>query len=252
MTCEPWPRMIALVDMNAFFASVEQRDNPFWRGRPVAITNGKQGSCIITCSYEARAYGIRTGMRLKEGLEKCPELIQAPTRPNCYADTSRGIMAALEDVSPDLEVFSVDEAFLDLSYCQDLYDNDPERIGRLIKQKVFESSGLLCSVGISSDRSTAKWAAKQQKPNGLTVIPPDEVAERLADVPVTDLCGISKGVGKFLAQFGVYRWRDGKTPSVLSADALVIPAKNSGSLAQGLDPSRNGEVPPRKAWDMAR
>ncbi|MBT8448467.1 MAG: DNA polymerase IV, partial [Gammaproteobacteria bacterium] len=182
--------------------------NPYWRGRPVAVTNGRQGSCIITCSYEARAFGIRTGMRLKDGLEKCPELIQAPTRPNRYADTSRAIMASLEDISPDIEVFSVDEAFLDLSHCQALYEHNPERVGNAIKQKVFEASGLLCSVGISGDRSTAKWAAKQQKPNGLTIVPPDEVAERLADVPVTDLCGINKGVGKFLAQYGVYRCGD--------------------------------------------
>jgi DNA polymerase-4 len=70
-----WPRAIVLVDMNAFFASIEQRDRPEWRGRPVAITNGRQGTCIITCSYEARAYGIKTGMRLKKARRLCPELI---------------------------------------------------------------------------------------------------------------------------------------------------------------------------------
>lgn len=244
MTQDHWQRMIALVDMNAFFASVEQRDNPYWRGRPVAVTNGRQGSCIITCSYEARAFGIRTGMRLKEGLEKCPELIQAPTRPNCYADTSRAIMASLEDISPDIEVFSVDEAFLDLSHCQALYDHDPKRVGNAIKQKVFEASGLLCSVGISGDRSTAKWAAKQQKPNGLTIVPPTEVAKRLADVPVTDLCGINKGVGKFLAQYGVYRCGDmAKLPISVMGRRYGNPGKKLWLMAQGLDPSSiNGEV----------
>ena len=86
-----WPRAIVLVDMNAFFASIEQRDHPEWRGRPVAITNGRQGTCIITCSYEARAYGIKTGMRLREARRLCPELIQCPAHPERYAATSAAI-----------------------------------------------------------------------------------------------------------------------------------------------------------------
>jgi DNA polymerase-4 len=234
----PWQRMIALVDMNAFFASVEQRDNPYWRGRPVAITNGDKGSCIITCSYEARAHGIKTGMRLRDGLKKCPTLLQVPTRPNAYADTSRAIMARLEDISPDIEIFSVDEAFLDLTHCQALYENDPYKVGRAIKQAVYQASGLLCSVGISGDRSTAKWAAKQQKPNGLTVIPPEQAAQHLASVPVTDLCGISKGIGKFLAQYGVYRCGDMRNiPISVMARRFGNPGRRLWLMAQGQDPA---------------
>jgi len=249
MTERPWQRMIVLVDMNAFFASVEQRDNPCWRGRPIAVTNGKKGSCIITCSYEARAYGIKTGMRLREGLKKCPELIQAPTRPNCYADTSRAIMKSLEDICPDIEVFSVDEAFLDMSHSLALYDSDPRRIGRAIKEAIFRASGLLCSVGISADRSTAKWAAKQQKPNGLTIVAPGQAATQLANVPVTDLCGINKGVGNFLAQFGVYRCADMiKIPISVLARRYGNPGRKLWLMAQGLDPSGiDNEVPPPKS-----
>jgi DNA polymerase-4 len=83
-----WSRAIILVDMNAFFASVEQRDKPEWRGRPVAITNGLQGTCIITCSYEARAQGVTTGMRLNQAYEKCPTLIRCPAHPERYAEVS--------------------------------------------------------------------------------------------------------------------------------------------------------------------
>ena len=101
-----WPRAIVLVDMNAFFASIEQRDRPEWRGRPVAITNGHQGTCIITCSYEARAYGIKTGMRLKQARQLCPELIQCPAHPERYAETSAAIMETLRDITPDIEIFS--------------------------------------------------------------------------------------------------------------------------------------------------
>ena len=234
----PWQRMIALVDMNAFFASVEQRDNPYWRGRPIAITNGDKGSCIITCSYEARAHGIKTGMRYREGLQKCPSLIRVPTRPNAYADTSRAIMARLEDISPDIEVFSVDEAFLDMTHCQALYENDPYKVGTAIKQAVYQASGLLCSVGVSGDRSTAKWAAKQQKPNGMTIIAPEDSADRLANVLVTDLCGINKGVGKFLAQYGVYRCGDmAKIPISVRGRRFGNPGKRLWLMAQGLDPA---------------
>ena len=128
-----WPCAIMLVDMNAFFASIEQHDHPEWRGRPVAITNGRQGSCIITCSYEARAYGIRTGMRLKKARRLCPELIQCPARPDRYAATSVAIMRALQDITPDIEVFSVDEAFLDVTHCQRLLGTPP-RMARMAKQ----------------------------------------------------------------------------------------------------------------------
>lgn len=202
-----WPRAIVLVDMNAFFASVEQRDKPEWRGRPVAVTNGLQGTCIITCSYEARSYGIKTGMRLKEARQKCPELIQCPADPERYAQTSSAIMSALESVTPDVEIFSVDEAFLDVTHCQKLLGN-PETIARLVKQTVYEASGLLCSLGISGDKTTAKHAAKQNKPNGLTVVPPWQARDYLYNVPVTELCGINKGIGGYLAERGVYTCGD--------------------------------------------
>ncbi|HID49251.1 MAG TPA: DNA polymerase IV, partial [Chromatiales bacterium] len=150
-----WPRAIILVDMNAFFASIEQRDHPEWRARPVAITNGLTGTCIITCSYEARARGIHTGMRLRRARELCPELIQCPARPERYAEVSARIMGSLLDITPDVEVFSVDEAFLDVSRCQKLL-GPPRDIARLVRRTVFEASGVPCSVGLSGDKTTAK------------------------------------------------------------------------------------------------
>src|SRR5699024_6029571 len=125
-----WPRMIALVDMNAFFASIEQLDNPVWRGRAVGVTNGERGTCIITCSYEARSYGIKTGTRLKEARRLCSHFIQAPARPRRYAAVSTAIMNALGTITPDIEIFSVDEAFLDLTHCQSLYGTNAHAIGR--------------------------------------------------------------------------------------------------------------------------
>jgi DNA polymerase-4 len=223
--------------MNAFFASIEQRDQSEWRGQPVAITNGLQGSCIITCSYEARAYGIKTGMRLKQARQLCPELIQCPAHPERYAATSTAIMDALQDITPDIEVFSVDEAFLDVTHCQRLLGTPPQ-IARLAKQKVFESSGILCSIGISGDKTTAKFAAKLNKPDGLTVIPPWEAAECLRDVPVTELCGIAEGIGRFLAGHGVYTCGEvKKLPISVLARRFGNPGRRIWYMCQGQDPA---------------
>ena len=231
-----WPRAIILVDMNAFFASVEQRDCPEWRGRPIAITNGQQGTCIITCSYEARAYGVRTGMRLKQARQLCPGLIQCPSNPKRYAETSTAIMEGLSEITPDLEVFSVDEAFLDVTHCQRLL-GPPERIARLAKRRVFEVSGLLCSAGLSGDKTTAKYAAKLNKPDGLTIIPPWEAEQRLKDVPVTELCGIANGIGGFLARHGVHVCGDMKQlPISVLARRFGNPGRRIWYMAQGMDP----------------
>jgi DNA polymerase-4 len=233
-----WPCAILLVDMNAFFASIEQRDHPEWRGRPVAITNGRQGSCIITCSYEARAYGIRTGMRLKMARQLCPELIQCPARPDRYAATSVTIMQALRDITPDIEVFSVDEAFLDVTRCQRLLGTPP-RMARIAKQKVCDTAKLLCSVGVSGDKTTAKFAAKLDKPDGLTIIPPWEAAAQLYNLPVTSLCGIAAGIGSFLKQHGVHTCGDmQRLPISVLARRFGNPGRRIWYMCQGQDPDK--------------
>jgi len=231
-----WERAIALVDMNCFFAAVEARDFPELRGRPVAVTNGMKGTCIITSSYEARAYGIKTGMRLKEALRLYPNLIRRPTRPHVYAEVSGKIMEAMNNVCPDIEIFSIDEAFIDLTPCQSLYGS-PVRIGKLLREAVYEASGLLCSIGISGDKTTAKYAAKLNKPNGFTVIPPWEARQQLAEAPVTELCGVARGIGLFLAERGVHVCGDmEKLPIGELARRFGNPGKRIWYMAQGLDP----------------
>lgn len=235
---KPWPRAIILVDMNAFFAAIEQLDHPTWRGQPLAITNGEQGTCIITCSYEARAYGIKTGMRLKEGKERCPHLIQVAARPARYAKVSQAIMKALTSVTPDVEVFSVDEAFLDVTHCQTLFGS-PEMMGKMARQKVFDASGLLCSIGVSGDKTTAKFAAKLQKPNGFTVIPPWEAKQRLKNVAVTELCGIADGIGNFLAARGVYTCGDmERLPISVLGKRFGNIGRRIWYMCQGADPEK--------------
>jgi DNA polymerase IV len=231
-----WPRAIVLVDMNAFFASVEQRDFPSLLGQPVAITNGMRGSCIITCSYEARAFGIRTGMRVREALRLCPHLVQRPARPKVYARVSRNIMHALADACPDIEVFSVDEAFLDVTSCQRYYGS-AEAAARQLKQAVYRASGLLCSLGLSGDKTTAKYAAKLHKPDGFTLIPPWDAKTALEHVAVTELCGIGKGIGRFLDEHGVHYCGDmEKLPISVLSRRFGNLGRRIWYMCQGADP----------------
>lgn len=231
-----WERAIVLVDMDAFFASIEQHDNHELRGRPIGITNGLTGTCFITCSYEARQYGIKTGTRIKQAKQLFPDVIQVPARPYRYAEVSTNIMAALRNITPDVEVFSVDEAFLDITHCQKIY-GDPANVGKLIKDIVYEAGGVTCSVGISGDKTTAKYAAKKDKPDGLVVVPPWESERYLSDVLVTDLCGIAKGIGKFLNDRGVYVCGDMKNlPISELGRRFGNPGRRIWYMAQGLDP----------------
>lgn len=231
-----WPRVIIHVDMNAFFAAVEQLDNPLYRGQPIGITNGEQGTCIITCSYEARAYGIKTGMRLPEALQRCPHLIKVASRPRRYTEISAAIMQALQSITPDIEIFSIDEAFLDVTRCQTLW-GPPEQIGLKVKKLIFEVSGLLCSVGVSHNKTMAKFASKLQKPNGFTVIPPQEAKARLKNIPVTELCGIAAGTGNFLARYGVYSCGD------ITRIPISILAKRFGNIGRRIWYMCQGEDP---------
>jgi DNA polymerase-4 len=145
-------------------------------------------------------------------------------------------MAALEEITPEVEVFSVDEAFLDVTRCQRLL-GPPEHIAELAKLMVFKAAGLQCSVGVSGDKTTAKYAAKLNKPDGLTVIPPWEAKARLRPVPVTELCGINKGIGRFLAERGVHVCGDmERLPIGVLAQRFGNPGRRIWYMAQGADP----------------
>jgi DNA polymerase IV len=232
----PWPRAIILVDMNAFFAAIEQLDFPELRGRPVAVTNGLTGTCIITCSYEARRFGVHTGMRIREARRLCQDLVQRPARPGRYAAVSTRIMEGLQDVTPDIEVFSVDEAFLDVTHCQRLW-GAPEVIARLVRDNVRVNSGLPCSIGVSGDKTTAKYAAKLVKPNGLTLIPPWDAGTRLRDVPVSELCGIGKGIAAWLARHGARTCGEvARLPISVLARRFGNPGRRIWYMCQGRDP----------------
>ena len=238
MTIKNWPRIIVLVDMNAFFASIEQARDPNLIGKPIGITNGIKGSCIITCSYEARAYGICTGMRVKEAKKLCPSFLRLPSNPILYAKISADIMNSLHEITPDIEVFSVDEAFLDMTYCKKIWDS-PESIAKKIKEKVFSVSGVHCSIGISGDKTTAKYAAKLHKPNGLTIISPWDAENTLKDISVLELCGINRGIGAFLAKRGIFTCGEvKKIPISVLGGRFGNPGRRIWYMCQGKDPEK--------------
>jgi len=223
-----WPRAILHIDMNAFFASVEQRDFPALRGRPVGVTNGEAGTTLITCSYEARERGVRTGMKIYDARRLCPGLVQRPARPQVYARESTRIMHALLDISPDVEVFSVDEAFLDVTHCQRLHGT-PEHMARMAQARIREvSGGLPCSVGVAGTKLTAKYASDVVKPNGITVIPPWAARERLKDVPAEKICGIGPRISAFLAGHGA------RTCGEVAALPLAVLARRYGVVGKHL------------------
>ncbi len=193
----PWNNCIALVDMIAFFPSCEQVDFPELVDKPIAVTNGDSGTTIISSSYEARAFGIKTGMRIQEALTLCPHLIKRASRPKRYAEISSKIINALRDITPDLEVFSIDECWMDLKPIISLYGGI-DNIAELIRDTVYKSSGgIRCSIGISEGKLTAKFVAGVNK-GKTTIVSSDHIKQYMSEYPVSKMCGIGPRMQEFL------------------------------------------------------
>ena len=230
-------KTIMHVDMNAFFAAVEQQSNPALRGRPIAVTGSEKRSIILTASYEARAFGVKTGMTRYEALARCPQLILVPTNNRLYTHVSTEIMALFHDYTPLVEVFSIDEAFLDISGSLKLFGG-AERIAYLIKSRIKARFGITCSVGIAPNKLLAKLASEQHKPDGLTIFRVEDVPGLLEKMPIEELCGIGRRLGQQLHGIGLF------TCGQLSRFPLAILRKKYGlvgdklhAMACGVDPS---------------
>ena len=195
-------RIILHIDMNAFFASVEQQSNPELRGKPIAVIGAAKRTIVTTCSYEARAFGVKTGMNSWEARKMCPELIFVIGNNRKYTYTSTLIFQIMRDFTPLVEVSSIDEAFLDVTGCLSLF-GPPQRIAGLIKGRIREQFGLTCSVGIAPNKLLAKLASDMQKPDGLTAIVKADIPRVLERVPIKDICGIGAKTQTKLAKFGI-------------------------------------------------
>jgi DNA polymerase IV len=164
------------VDMDAFYASVEQRDRPELRGKPV-IVGGTQGRGVVcAASYEARPFGVRSAMSITQARRLCPQAVFLPVRMGHYAEISRHIREIFHSFTPLVEPLSLDEAFLDVRGCEGLFGPAPE-IARQIKHRIRAETELIASVGVAPNKYLAKLASDVGKPDGFVVLPPDKVTE---------------------------------------------------------------------------
>ena len=184
-------RIILHIDMNAFFASVEQQANPELRGKPIAVIGSSGRTVITTASYEARKFGVKTGMAVWEAKRCCPQLTLVVGDNRKYTFTSSRIVEIMKEYTPLVEVFSIDEAWLDVTHSLSLFGS-PERIAFLIKARILHNFGITCSIGIAPNKLLAKLASDMQKPDGLTVILPENVQKTVEHLPAKELCGIGK------------------------------------------------------------
>ncbi|MBL9119293.1 MAG: DNA polymerase IV [Phycisphaerae bacterium] len=202
-----WPRTILHVDMDAFYASVEQLDNPALRGKPVLVGgNGRRG-VVGAASYEARKFGCRSAMPMGQARALCPQAIVTPPRFHRYRELSERLMEIIERYSPLVEPLSLDEAFADVTGSERLH-GDGVTIAKAIRSQVREELGLTCSVGVAPNKFVAKLGSDLQKPDGLSVLPPDGLAERLAPLAIERMWGVGPVTAKLLHQIGVRTFGD--------------------------------------------
>jgi len=197
-------RTILHADLDAFFAAVEQRDDPSLRGKPVIVGGGgpNDRGVVSTASYEARQYGIHSAMPLRTAGALCPQAIFVPVNGRKYAAVSRQVMAIFRRFSPLVEPLSIDEAFLDLTGTEGLFGSG-EAAARKLKQAVHDETELTASVGVASNRLVAKIASDLRKPDGLVVVPPGQEQAFLAPLPIERLWGVGASTRRALAEYGV-------------------------------------------------
>ena len=184
-----WSRIVAHADMDAFYAAVEQLDDPALRGRPVLVGPDSDRGVVLTASYEARVFGVGSALPVAHARRLCPDALIVPPRFGRYRALSSTIMGVFADFSPQVEPLSLDEAFLDMTGSEGLFGG-PRRMGRRLKAAVRAATGgLSVSVGLSGTKYVAKVASGFAKPDGLTVVPPGGAREWLAPLPVSRLWG---------------------------------------------------------------
>jgi DNA polymerase-4 len=196
-------RIIMHVDMNAFFASVEQQAAPALRGRPVLVSGDPEGRSVVSAaSYEARPFGVRAGMPLATARRLCPGAVIVRARHREYARVSQQILTILRQYSPLVEPYSIDEAFLDLTGCEKV-SGPPREAALGIKRDIHAATGLTCSIGIAPNRFLAKMASDLQKPDGLVVLESPDVPRLLWPLPVTRLFGVGEKTAGRLRSLGI-------------------------------------------------
>jgi DNA polymerase-4 len=218
-------RKIIHIDMDAFFASVEQRDNPELRGKPVAVGGGSARGVVAAASYEARKYGVRSAMPSVTARRRCPDLIFVKPRFDAYREVSHQIRSIFASYTPLIEPLSLDEAYLDVSH--DLKGiGVATRIAEEIRARIRAETGLTASAGVSYNKFLAKLASDQNKPDGLCVITPAKGLAFVASLPVKRFHGVGPKTAERMARLGI------ETGADLRAQSLAFLTHNFGSAGR--------------------
>jgi nucleotidyltransferase/DNA polymerase involved in DNA repair len=196
-------RAILHIDMDAFYASVEQRDDPALQGKPVIVGSGPHERGVVSAaSYEARKFGVHSAMPSRTAYKLCPKGVFVRPRMETYSAVSKQIMAILETFTPLIQPLSIDEAFLDVTGSTGLF-GDPATIARRIKHEIHAKTGLTASVGVAPNKFLAKLASDLNKPDGLTIITEENKVQMLAPLPVSKIWGVGKVTEKRLHELGL-------------------------------------------------
>ena len=227
------------VDMDAFYASVELRDRPELAGKPLIVGGTSGRSVVLSATYPARAFGVRSAMPMARAVRLCPQAVIIPPTHGLYGAVSREVMAIFRAITPQVEPLSLDEAFLDVSGALRRLGKSPAGIGELIRAQVAEL-GITCSVGVASSKFIAKMASRSCKPDGLLVVPADGVLDFLHPLPVAALWGVGKQTGESLARLGLRTVGDiAQTPiGALERGLGQAAAAHLSALAAGRDERR--------------
>jgi len=220
-------RKIIHVDMDAFYASVEQRDRPELNGRPVAVGGGSDRGVVAAASYEARRFGVRSAMASVKAKRLCPELVFVKPRFETYREVSRQIRAIFLSFTPHVEPLSLDEAYLDVT--DDIKGiGSATRIAEIIRARIKADTGLTASAGVSYNKFLAKLASDQNKPDGLCIVRPGEGAQFVAGLPVRRFHGVGPKGAEKMARLGI------ETGADLAAKDIAFLRANFGSMADYL------------------
>jgi DNA polymerase-4 len=230
-------RVILHIDMDAFYASVEQVDHPALKGKPVIVGGPSNRGVVCAASYEARKFGVRSAMPIFQAKQKCPNGIYLPVRMARYQEVSKKVMDILAGFSPLVEQVSVDEAYMDISGI-DRVLGSPKKTSLQIKQSIKKATSLTCSIGIAPNKFLAKIASDIEKPDGLTLIEPDEVLPFIATLPIRKVPGVGeKTVGR-LEEIGVHMLGDvQKTGEGLLLERTRKFGRRLLDLSKGIDES---------------
>lgn len=230
------PTPILHVDMDAFYASIEQRDRPELRGLPVIVGGTPEGRGVVcAASYEARKFGVHSAMPASTARRLCPQGVFLPTRIGYYAQVGRQLRTIFQAFTPLVEPLSLDEAFLDVHGCESLF-GPPEAIARQLKERIRAETQLTASVGVAANKFLAKLASDLKKPDGLVVIPPEQVRAILDPLPVGKLWGVGAKGEKRLHAVGIRTIADlAQTSEKLLVDRFGESGRHLWLLAQGQD-----------------